>query len=152
MGKFEMMVQDSSNVHTHSYKYESVGIGAGKQPAGYHPVIGGGIVSYTNCKNVSIFGGTGNFGITGANLSTSIIKFTNTQGIDIRSINRMPQDGEVANSSWITDNTVEVEPDYAVLMYTDTTSLVPDPFINRNARARGKHNSDGIKHTNRKGL
>ena len=118
---FELMVTASANVHMHAFKFESVGIGA-KPPAGSHPVVGGGLMSIRGSQNVTIFGGTGNFGLSSAEISSSILSVAGSDGVEIRALNRRPQPNEV-EGSWLTNGAgVAIKADGALLFYSDVAA------------------------------
>ena len=59
---YQVQVWRSENVHLHAFKYESAG-------GTFRRGLGGGLLSCHDSKHVSIFGGSGNFGIMNVTLS-----------------------------------------------------------------------------------
>ena len=65
----QVQVWRSSGVHLHAFKFESAGFRA-------HPTWGpdgGGLFACHSSSSVSIFGGSGNFGIMNTSLSRDIV-------------------------------------------------------------------------------
>ena len=98
---YQVQVWDSSlGVHLHSFKFESAGFLA-------HPTWGppgGGLFSCHASTRVSIFGGSGNYGIMNATMASDIIFAEDCPDMQLSSLVRKPQDGETPASSgalWI---------------------------------------------------
>ena len=88
---YQIQVWDSSSgVHLHSFKFESAGFLA-------HPnwgPPGGGLFSCHASTGVSIFGGSGNYGIMNATMASDIIFAEDCPDMQLSSLVRKPQDGE----------------------------------------------------------
>ncbi len=89
----------SSHVHIHAFKYESAGFLA---HPGWGPP-GGGLFSCASSSNISIFGGSGNYGIMNATMSADIVSIRGCEGIRISSLTRTVQRGEAPapEAKWI---------------------------------------------------
>lgn len=97
---FQVQISNSSEVHLHSFKFESAGFLA-------HPTWGppgGGLFSCRASSGVSIFGGSGNYGIMNATMAREIILADGCPDLRLSALVRKPQDGETPASNgalWI---------------------------------------------------
>ena len=97
---YQLKIQPgSSHVHLHSLKFESAGFAA--HPSWGPP--GGGLLSCVSSHNISVFGGSGNYGIMNATLSPDIISIENCDDIDLASLARKVSPGETPapKAKWI---------------------------------------------------
>ena len=97
---YQLKIQaGSSNVRLHSFKFESAGFLA--HPSWGPP--GGGLLSCVSSRNVSVFGGSGNYGIMNATLSPDIISIDDCDDIDLASLARKVSQGETPapKAKWI---------------------------------------------------
>ena len=84
----------------HAFKFESAGFLA--HPSWGPP--GGGLFRCQASRNVSIFGGSGNYGIMNATMAENIIFSSGCPNLALTSLVRKPQDGETpasAGANWI---------------------------------------------------
>ena len=97
---YQLKIQSgSSHVHLHSFKFESAGFLA--HPSWGPP--GGGLLSCVSSHNISVFGGSGNYGIMNATLSPDIISIEDCDDIDLASLARKVSPGETPapKAKWI---------------------------------------------------
>ena len=88
---YQVQVWRSANVHFHAFKFESSGFKA-------HPTWGkpgGGLFSCHSSQDVSVFGGSGNFGIMNGTLARDIIFAWGCTAFRVDALVRKPQDGEL---------------------------------------------------------
>ena len=96
---YQIQVQAASRVHFHAFKFESAGFLA--HPSWGPP--GGGLFSCQSSSNISIFGGSGNYGIMNASLSSNIF-FAENCSMQLSGLTRKPSPGETPASKgalWI---------------------------------------------------
>eukprot|EP00927_Polykrikos_kofoidii_P012540 TRINITY_DN15405_c0_g1_i1.p1 TRINITY_DN15405_c0_g1~~TRINITY_DN15405_c0_g1_i1.p1 ORF type:complete len:810 (+),score=88.38 TRINITY_DN15405_c0_g1_i1:73-2430(+) len=122
---YQVQVRASFGIHMHAMKYESAGFLA--HPSWGPP--GGGLFSCHASTNVSIFGGSGNFGIMNASMASSILLAQDCPDMQLSSMVRKPQPGE-APGAWIRsaagydeDVTIEIDDSVpALLAFSALTS------------------------------
>jgi hypothetical protein len=86
----------SANVHLHAFKFESAG---GKNTPGSSEGSGG-LFAAHGSYNVSVFGGSGNFGIMDPSLSRDIFFSWGGNGIDIAALARHTVVNESSSGMW----------------------------------------------------
>jgi len=91
-------VHRSKNVHLHAFKFECEPLPEFKAPWSQWT---GGLIKFHNCDDVSIFGGSGNYGIMDPNLSHDIIGAYNTPTITVMAMVRAPVEDEASDSYWV---------------------------------------------------
>jgi hypothetical protein len=100
----QVVIYRAANVHLHAFKYESAPntkYGKLTDPAT------GGLVGMHSCTNISIFGGSGNYGIMNASLSRDIVFAWGTTNLEITAVVRKPQEGEKAGTFWVRSTTAQ---------------------------------------------
>jgi hypothetical protein len=70
-GTLQVMIRNAADIHFHALKYESAG---GSPTPGKDVPASGGLVRVIHSRNVSIFGGSGNYGIMNASRAQSILR------------------------------------------------------------------------------
>lgn len=103
---YQVQLWRSSNVHFHAFKFEP----AFKfESAGFpnHPnwgPYGGGLLGCRSSSNVSVFGGSGNFGIMNATLAVNIVFAFDCNNLRLDAMVRKPIVGETPprRANWIT--------------------------------------------------
>ena len=101
---YQVQVWRSAGVHLHAFKFESAGFRA-------HPSWGpdgGGLFACHGSSGVSIFGGSGNFGVMNASLANNIIFSWGCDGMQLDAVVRKPLTGETPPSvaNWVRSTTI----------------------------------------------
>jgi hypothetical protein len=91
--------RSSAGTHLHAFKFESAGTLA-------HPTWepnGGGLLACHASSNVTVFGGSGNYGVMNTTLASNIIFAWGCDDMRVNALVRKPQDGEVppARANWV---------------------------------------------------
>lgn len=96
----QMLVTGASNVHVHSLKYESTYLGGSGHRAKTGPML-----RVDTSHNVTVFGGSGNYGMFNLSLGgPGIVEVHNSSGLHVAGLMRKPQAGEVdAGAAWVVD-------------------------------------------------
>ncbi len=97
--RFQTLLFNSSKVYFHAFKYESTGIFTTKDV-----ILGGGLLEARQCGNVTLFGGSGNYGIMNASMSPDILLVEDTDWFLAASMVRKPQPSEIKQETfWVRD-------------------------------------------------
>eukprot|EP01079_Euglenida_sp_SAG-EU17-18_P003209 gene3209-3731_t len=86
---YQVQAWRSDNFHLHAFKYESAGL----DPA-WHELPGAGLLACHTTANVSVFGGSGNYGIQNATLARDIVFAWGCPGLRLDAMVRKPTTGE----------------------------------------------------------
>ena len=96
---YQVQVWRSEHVHLHAFKFESAGFLA--HPSWGPP--GGGLLGCHGSRNVTVFGGSGNFGIMNASLARDIVSVWDCDAFRLDAMVRKPSPGETppAGANWV---------------------------------------------------
>ena len=114
-----------ANVAFHAFKFESAA-GSTKKWQGLSSGTGGLMAAHSS-HNISVFGGSGNFGIENVNLGSSIFRSWGGDGLDLAALVRKPPPNESAAGKWVrtVDGATVVEvPDKPVALLRFSSSGV----------------------------
>lgn len=100
--QFQVQIWQSANVFLHAFKFES-------DPQAKYGHVGdpatGGLLGMHTSTNISIFGGSGNYGVMNTTLSRDILFAWGTTNLEIAALVRKPTLGEAEEAYWIRDVT-----------------------------------------------
>jgi len=119
----------SANVALHAFKFESVASHAydpNKKWEG-QSAGSGGLMAAHSSYNISVFGGSGNFGIENATLGSDIFRSWGGDGLEIAALVRKPPPNESTAGKWVRTvqgSTVVVAADEPVALLRFSTSGV----------------------------
>jgi len=99
---YQLQVSHSNGLHLHAFKFESAGILKTPPPKGPN-LLGGGLFACLNSSQVTIFGGSGNYGIMNVSLARDIIFSSGCNDIQLDALVRNPVSGETppSHANWV---------------------------------------------------
>ena len=99
---YQIQVLHSNGVHLHAFKFESAGILKTPPPKGPN-LLGGGLFACLNSSQVTMFGGSGNYGIMNVSLARNIIFSSGCNDIQLDALVRNPISGETppSRANWV---------------------------------------------------